>query len=277
MDDEDFHKIITFYNSHYSSELLQQSIISIMFKHMSFIWRIMLEIRGNISFFILRSIWFLVTSSQCGDEALLAKMYPTNSCQYTRLAVKRLVKKNESPYISIKLDSYSLPTWKSIWHSSEYVKQYQLCNTFQFTSEPLDVTRPWPTVYVPHYSTLMVILPMPCWGCRVKPHGMAVPSDAFTHIIPFSIHIFYLVLNIEKHHLKKTLGNFSFVSIYYHWNWFEDLHHVQGIEIKDDSEMLHSQYLRENNGTTCHHGHPADCQLALTNVVEVQAKVVTND
>ena len=35
------------------------------------------------------------------------------------------------------------------------------------------------------YNTLMVILPMPCWGCRVKPHGMAVPSDAFTHIIPF--------------------------------------------------------------------------------------------
>ena len=38
---------------------------------------------------------------------------------------------------------------------------------------------------VTYYSTLMVILPMPCWGCRVKPHGMAVPSDAFTHIIPF--------------------------------------------------------------------------------------------
>ena len=81
----------------------------------------------------------------------------------------------------------------------------------------------------------------------------------------------------RKTSLEKILGNFSFVSIYYHLNWFEDLHHVQGIEIKDDSEMLHSQYLRENNGTTCHHGHPADCQLALTNVVEVQTKVVTND
>ena len=131
--------------------------------------------------------------------------------------------------------------------------------------------------YQIYYSTLMVNLPMPCWGCRVKPHGMAVPSDAFTHIITFLIHIFYLVMNIEKTSLEKILGNFSFVSIYYHWNWFEDLHHVQGIEIKDDSEMLHSQYLRENNETTCHHGHPADCQLALTNVVEVQTKVVTND
>ena len=40
-------------------------------------------------------------------------------------------------------------------------------------------------VNVDHYSTLMVILPMPCWGCRVKPRGMAVPYDAFTHIIPF--------------------------------------------------------------------------------------------
>ena len=39
--------------------------------------------------------------------------------------------------------------------------------------------------FVYYYSTLMVILPMPCWGCRVKPHGMAVTSDAFTHIIPF--------------------------------------------------------------------------------------------
>ena len=41
--------------------------------------------------------------------------------------------------------------------------------------------------------------------------------------------------------------------------------------------MLPSQYLRESNGTTSHHGHPADCQLELTNVVEVQTKVVTND
>ena len=95
--------------------------------------------------------------------------------------------------------------------------------------------------------------------------------------LSFSIHIFYLVIDIEKTSLVKILGNFSLVSIYYHWNWFEDLHHVQGIEIKDYSEMLHSQYLRENNGTTCHHGHPADCQLALTNVGEVQTKVVTND
>ena len=29
--------------------------------------------------------------------------------------------------------------------------------------------------------------------------------------------------------------------------------------------MLYSQYLRENHGTTGHCGHPADCQLALTN------------
>ena len=43
----------------------------------------------------------------------------------------------------------------------------------------------WHEGLVNIYSTLMVILPMPCWGCRVKPHGMAVPSDAFTHIIPF--------------------------------------------------------------------------------------------
>ena len=116
------------------------------------------------------------------------------------------------------------------------------------------------------------VLGVPCETTR---HGCSLWC-LYPHY-PFSIHIFYLVMNIEKTSLVKILGNFSFVSIYYHWNWFEDLHPVQGIEIKDDSEMLHSQYLRENNGTTCHHGHPADCQLALTNVVEVQTKVVTND
>ena len=41
--------------------------------------------------------------------------------------------------------------------------------------------------------------------------------------------------------------------------------------------MLHSQYLRENNGTTCRHGHPADCQLAFMNVEEEQVKVVAMD
>ena len=41
--------------------------------------------------------------------------------------------------------------------------------------------------------------------------------------------------------------------------------------------MLYSQYLRENHGTTGHHGHPAACQLALTNVIKVQTKVVTKD
>ena len=64
---------------------------------------------------------------------------------------------------------------------------------------------------VRHYSTLMVILPMPCWGCR---DGCSLwclyPWN------PFSIHIFYLVINIEKTSLAKILGNFSFVSIYYH-------------------------------------------------------------
>ena len=131
-----------------------------------------------------------------------------------------------------------------------------------------------------YYSTLMVICPCRVGGvlgvpCETTRHGCSLWC-LYPHY-PFSIHIFCLVINIEKTSLVKIWGNFSFVSIYYHWNSFEDLHHVQGIEIKDDSEMLHSQYLRENNGTTCHHGHPADCQLALRNVVEVQTKVVTND
>ena len=35
--------------------------------------------------------------------------------------------------------------------------------------------------------------------------------------------------------------------------------------------------LLENNWITYHHGYPADCQLALTNVPEVQTKVVAMD
>ena len=127
-----------------------------------------------------------------------------------------------------------------------------------------------------NYSTLMVFCP-----CRV---GGAVWNHTawLFPLMPLpTLSLFYSYFlfgnEYRKTSLEEILGNFNFVSIYYHWNWFEDLHHVQGIEIKDDSEMLKSQYLRENNGTPCHHGHPADCQLALTNVVEVQTKVVTND
>ena len=69
------------------------------------------------------------------------------------------------------------------------------------------------------------------------------------------------------------MGHFIFVSIHYHKHWFEDLHHVYSIEIKDDLEKLYSQYLRENSGTWGHHGHPADCQLALTNIIAMQTVV----
>ena len=74
------------------------------------------------------------------------------------------------------------------------------------------------------------------WGpCETTRHGCSLWC-LYPHY-PFSIHIFYLVRNIEKTSLVKILGKFSFVLIYYHWKWFDDLHHVQGIEIKDDSEM----------------------------------------
>ena len=122
------------------------------------------------------------------------------------------------------------------------------------------------------------------WFCPCRVGGAVWNHTAWLFpLMPLpTLSLFYSYFQSGNKYRKKTslvkiLGNFSFVSIYYHWNWFEDHHHVQGIEIKDDSEMLHSQYLRENNGTTCHHGHLADCQLALTNVVEVQTKVVTND
>ena len=42
----------------------------------------------NISFFIEKRIRSAVTSSRCGDEALLTKMYTTYICQYPVLAAK---------------------------------------------------------------------------------------------------------------------------------------------------------------------------------------------
>ena len=143
-------------------------------------------------------------------------------------------------------------------------------------------------VFLPGSSIYLVVLVLAIialwwWFCPCRVRGAVWNHTAWLFpLMPLpTLSLFYSNFlfgnEYRKTSLVKILGNFSFVSIYYHWNWFEDLHHVQGIEIKDDSEMLHSQYLRENNGTTCHHGHPADCQLALTNVVEVQRKVVTND
>ena len=132
----------------------------------------------------------------------------------------------------------------------------------------------------PHVYTIIALW---WWFCPCRVGGAVWNHTAWLFpLMPLpTLSLFYSYFlfgnEYRKTSLEKILGNFSFVSIYYHWNWFEDLHHVQGIEIKDESETLHSQYLRENNGTTCHHGHPADCQLALTNVVEVQTKVVTND
>ena len=92
-------------------------------------------------------------------------------------------------------------------------------------------------IIVTNYSTLMVILPMPCWGCLVKPHGMAVPSDAFTHIIPF-LFIFFLSGNKYRKNITcKNIGQFQFcinllpleliwrsASCPRHWNqrWFGD-------------------------------------------------------
>ena len=155
------------------------------------------------------------------------------------------------------------------------------CHDHTSTSDIIDY-RNWPR-YGLHWSGWQCIIALWWWFCPCRVGGAVWNHTAWLFpLMPLptlSLFYSYFLFGIEyrKTSLEKILGIFSFVSIYYHWNWFEDLHHVQDIEIKDDSEMLHSQYLRENNGTTCHHGHPADCQLALTNVVEVQTKVVTND
>ena len=49
---------------------------------------------------------------------------------------------------SVHQDNCSLPTWKSVWHSTEYVKLHQLCNTFQFMSISQNIPHAWPAVYL---------------------------------------------------------------------------------------------------------------------------------
>ena len=57
-----------------------------------------------------------------------------------------------------------------------------------------------------HYSTLMVILLMPCWGCRVVSHGMAIPSDAFTHRILFYSHFRFGNKYGKKYIICENIG-----------------------------------------------------------------------
>ena len=83
-----------------------------------------------ISFLKMTSIRSVVTSSRCGDEAFLAKMYPTHICQYPVVfAVKGLINIWKSAYSNQTRWLFSTK-WKSVWQSAEYVKLYQLCNTF---------------------------------------------------------------------------------------------------------------------------------------------------
>ena len=55
-----------------------------------------------------------------------------------------------------------------------------------------------------------------------------------------SIHIFALVMNMIKTSIVKIMADFRFVSIHCHQHWFEDLHHVKNIKIKDDVDILFS-------------------------------------
>ena len=100
-----------------------------------------------IVFLIMTSIRSIVTSSRCGDEAFLAKMYLTHICRYPVFAVKGLVNIWKSVN-SNQTRWLFLPTWKNVGHSTEYVKLCQLCNTFQFASESQNIHRMWPAMYL---------------------------------------------------------------------------------------------------------------------------------
>ena len=82
---------VTFHN-HIQISVNQSKTGCIRYSRENSIGRIILEIRRNISFFILRSIGSGVTSSRCGEEGLQAKMYPTHICKYPVVAVKGLIK-----------------------------------------------------------------------------------------------------------------------------------------------------------------------------------------
>ena len=59
-----------------------------------------------------------------------------------------------------------------------------------------------------HYCTLVVSLPIPCWGCRVVSNDMAIPFDAYAHEISFCSH-FSLIVN-QKISVVKMVGNCIF-------------------------------------------------------------------
>ena len=109
--------------------------------------RIILEIRGNISFFKLTIIGSVVTSSQCCDEALSAKIYPTHICQLPGLAVIRLIEIWKSVYWNQPRWLFSINNEKCLaFH--RICKTVPACNTYRFTSKPQNIPHPWPAVYI---------------------------------------------------------------------------------------------------------------------------------
>ena len=70
-------------------------------------------------------------SSGCDDKALLAKMYPTH------LLISGDGGESVSKDMEVRIfkSNYII----SVWYSTEYVKLYQLCYTFQFTSKSQNI------------------------------------------------------------------------------------------------------------------------------------------
>ena len=105
-----------------------------------------MEIRRNISLFILGSIRPVVSSPRSGDATLLTKMHPINVCQYMGLAVKVCELKSKWRFFSTEIEKSFIPhPWPTVYFVTppayirydityhvcmrlyRYVKYYQMC------------------------------------------------------------------------------------------------------------------------------------------------------
>ena len=102
--------------------------------------RFILEIRGNILFFVFHyfvAVWRKDASGKnvpnahlpipgVGSERLIEIWKPVNSNQTRWLFSTNM---------------------ENVWHYTEFVKLYRLWNIYQFTPKPQNIRHPWPVVY----------------------------------------------------------------------------------------------------------------------------------
>ena len=135
--------------------------------------------------------------------------------------------------------------WRSPYGAVLHHPIMKLCNIIALSTPQKGIAQ--------YLKWLHNIIALSWWFCPCRVGGAVWNHTAWLFpLMPLptlSLFYSYFLLGNEyrKKTLEKILGNFSFVSIYYHWNWFEDLHDVQGIEIKRKwSPMIKKQLARND-------------------------------